>query len=86
MTPIPGGTLIGGLLGAGLFGLLGEEIKEEVSEVKSGFECGIMLENYSDIKVGDIVKIGFPSNLCHFQTGANCQMWCSASHFLLGGG
>ncbi len=30
--------------------------KEEVSEVKSGFECGIMLENYSDIKVGDFIE------------------------------
>ena len=27
--------------------------KDQVKEVKSGFDCGITLENYSDIKVGD---------------------------------
>ena len=30
--------------------------KEEVKEVKNGFECGVMLENYSDIKIGDIIE------------------------------
>jgi translation initiation factor IF-2 len=33
-----------------------KRFKEEVKEVKSGFECGVMLENYSDIKVGDIIE------------------------------
>ncbi len=33
-----------------------KRFKEEVSEVKSGFECGVMLDNYSDIKVGDIIE------------------------------
>ena len=33
-----------------------EPVKEEVKEVKSGFECGIMLENYSDIKIGDVIE------------------------------
>ena len=33
-----------------------KRFKEEVSEVKSGFECGVMLENYLDIKVGDIIE------------------------------
>jgi translation initiation factor IF-2 len=28
-------------------------LKEDVKEVKSGFECGIKLANYDDIKVGD---------------------------------
>ena len=28
--------------------------KDDVSEVKSGFECGIGLERYNDIKVGDV--------------------------------
>jgi len=31
--------------------------KDDVSEVKSGFECGIGLENYSDIKVGDVIEV-----------------------------
>ena len=33
-----------------------KRFKEEVSEVKSGFECGVMLDGYSDIKVGDIIE------------------------------
>jgi len=33
-----------------------KRFKEEVKEVKSGFECGVMLDNYSDIKVGDIIE------------------------------
>ncbi len=30
--------------------------KDDVSEVKQGFECGIGLEKYQDIKVGDIIE------------------------------
>ena len=30
--------------------------KDTVKEVKKGFECGITLENYSDIKEGDILE------------------------------
>ena len=30
--------------------------KDDVREVKSGFECGTSLENYNDIKVGDIIE------------------------------
>ncbi len=30
--------------------------KDDVKEVKEGFECGIGLENYNDIKVGDIIE------------------------------
>jgi len=30
--------------------------KDDVSEVKQGFECGIGLERYQDIKVGDIIE------------------------------
>ncbi len=30
--------------------------KDDVREVAQGFECGITLENYSDIKVGDIIE------------------------------
>ena len=30
--------------------------KDQVSSVKSGFECGITLENYSDIKEGDVIE------------------------------
>ncbi len=31
--------------------------KDAVREVKKGFECGITLENYSDIKENDIIKV-----------------------------
>jgi translation initiation factor IF-2 len=30
--------------------------KDDVSEVKSGMECGITLDNYSDVKQGDIIE------------------------------
>ncbi len=30
--------------------------RDDVSEVKSGMECGITLENYADIKQGDIIE------------------------------
>jgi translation initiation factor IF-2 len=30
--------------------------KEDVSEVKSGMECGITLDNFSDVKQGDIIE------------------------------
>ncbi len=33
-----------------------KRFKEEVPEVKSGFECGVMIENFSDIKIGDIIE------------------------------
>ena len=33
-----------------------KRFKEEVKDVKSGFECGLMIENYSDIKIGDIIE------------------------------
>lgn len=31
--------------------------KDQVKEVKKGYECGITLENYSDIKVGDTIEV-----------------------------
>jgi translation initiation factor IF-2 len=31
--------------------------KDDVSEVKSGLECGIGLQNYNDVKVGDIIEV-----------------------------
>ncbi len=30
--------------------------KDDVKEVKAGFECGLTIENYNDIKVGDIIE------------------------------
>ena len=33
-----------------------KRFKEEVKEVKTGYECGVMIENFSDIKVNDIIE------------------------------
>jgi len=33
-----------------------KRFKDEVKEVKSGFECGMAFENYDDIKVGDQIE------------------------------
>ena len=30
--------------------------KDDVREVNSGFECGILLENFNDLKEGDILE------------------------------
>jgi translation initiation factor IF-2 len=31
-------------------------IKDDVREVVSGYECGIGLENFNDIKIGDLIE------------------------------
>jgi translation initiation factor IF-2 len=31
--------------------------KDDVSEVRSGFECGISLDRYNDLKVGDLIEV-----------------------------
>lgn len=33
-----------------------KRFKEDVGEVKSGYECGISIKNYYDMKVGDIIE------------------------------
>jgi translation initiation factor IF-2 len=33
-----------------------KRFKEDVKEVQSGYECGIMIENFNDIKTGDILE------------------------------
>jgi translation initiation factor IF-2 len=30
---------------------------DDVREVAAGFECGIVLANYSDIKEGDVIEV-----------------------------
>jgi translation initiation factor IF-2 len=39
-------------------GMLGslKRFKDDVKEVKSGYECGLNIEHYNDIKVGDIIE------------------------------
>ncbi|MBI4456334.1 MAG: translation initiation factor IF-2 [Acidobacteria bacterium] len=31
--------------------------KEDVGEVKTGYECGFSLENFNDVKIGDVVEV-----------------------------
>ena len=33
-----------------------KRFKDDVKEVKEGFECGVSFEKYDDIKVGDVVE------------------------------
>ena len=33
-----------------------KRFKDDVKEVKNGFECGITIKNYNDIKVGDVIE------------------------------
>jgi len=33
-----------------------KRVKEDVREVSKGFECGILLQNYNEVKVGDILQ------------------------------
>ena len=34
-----------------------KRFKEDVKEVKAGFECGILIENFNDVKVGDTLEV-----------------------------
>lgn len=34
-----------------------KRFKDDVSEVKAGFECGIGLERFNDVKVGDVIEV-----------------------------
>jgi translation initiation factor IF-2 len=33
-----------------------KRFKDDVKEVQAGMECGLMIKNYNDIKVGDVVE------------------------------
>jgi translation initiation factor IF-2 len=33
-----------------------KRFKDDVREVQSGYECGLGIENFNDIKVGDIIE------------------------------
>lgn len=33
-----------------------KRFKDDVREVEQGFECGVSLENYNDVKVGDVIE------------------------------
>jgi len=33
-----------------------KRFKEDVKEVQTGYECGLMIENFNDLKIGDIIE------------------------------
>jgi translation initiation factor IF-2 len=33
-----------------------KRFKDDVREVATGFECGIGLEGYNDVKIGDVIE------------------------------
>lgn len=33
-----------------------KRFQDDVSEVKEGFECGLLVENFNDVKVGDVIE------------------------------
>ena len=33
-----------------------KRFKEDVGEVREGYECGISIENFNDVKVGDTIE------------------------------
>jgi len=34
-----------------------KRFKDDAKEVRAGFECGITLDNFNDIKIGDIIEV-----------------------------
>ena len=51
--------------------------KDDVSEVRSGLECGIALENYNDVKAGDAIEAFVTEKIEHAKLGG--EMVASAS-------
>jgi translation initiation factor IF-2 len=33
-----------------------KRFKDDVREVREGFECGILVEGFNDVKVGDVIE------------------------------
>jgi len=33
-----------------------KRFKDDVKEVQSGYECGLNIDNFNDIKIGDIIE------------------------------
>ena len=34
-----------------------KRFQDDVREVEAGFECGIVLENFADVKEGDVLEV-----------------------------
>src|SRR4029079_6640063 len=48
--------------------------KDDVSEVREGFECGISLENFNDVKVGDQIEAYVVERVAATELSAACVM------------
>ena len=47
-----------------------QRFKDNVKEVKAGYECGLTIEKFNDIKEGDIIE-GFEDQEVKEETNAN---------------
>ena len=36
-----------------------QRFKDQVKEVASGYECGMQVEKFNDIKIGDVIEVAF---------------------------
>ena len=58
-----------------------QRFKDDVSEVEEGFECGIVLENFQDIKEGDVLeayetrKVERRARIASGRRGGRCRSW-----------
>ena len=50
--------------------------KDDASEVREGFECGLVLRNFQDIKEGDIVEAFEMREIPRALTSLSCASWC----------
>ena len=62
-----------------------KRFKDDAKEVVRGNECGVGLENYNDIKVGDIIEASRPCRKLHpritASDGRRISPWRSAAFF-----
>jgi len=50
-----------------------KRFKDDVREVREGFECGIGVENFNDIKVGDLIEAYRIEEVARFLDGAGAK-------------
>jgi translation initiation factor IF-2 len=48
-----------------------KRFKDDAKEVAEGFECGIGIENFNDIKVGDVIESYMKENIARELTPLN---------------
>ena len=48
-----------------------KRFKDDAKEVREGFECGIGIANFNDIKVGDVIECYTVEQVARTLAGAN---------------